>query len=69
MTNTYFNKLWDKLHKYGRVEFTDNGDKLILSLTSNGYGADAVLEVENGNILNTVCVHWSKEHFRRILVD
>ena len=69
MTNTQFNHLWDRLHKYGRVGFTDHGEKLILSLSSNRYGADAVLEVENGNIINTVCVHWCKEHFRRILVD
>ena len=69
MSNTKFNKLWDLLHRCGYVEFTNYGEECILSLSGNCYGADAVLEVRNGNMLNVVTVHWSKEHFRRILVD
>lgn len=69
MTNTRFNKLWDLLHKSGYVKFSDHGANLSLSLSQNRYGADAVLEVENGCYRNVVLVHWCKESFRRILVD
>lgn len=69
MTNNQFNNLWDKLHKYGMVQFSNYGESFILSLSGGRYGQDAVLEVINGNIINCICVHWSEEHFRRILVD
>lgn len=69
MTNTRFNKLWDLLHRSGYVEFSDHDEKLSLSLSRNRYGADAVLEVEDGYYRNVVLVHWCKESFRRILVD
>ena len=69
MTNTRFNKLWELLHKKGYVEFSDHGEKLSLSLSQNRYGADAVLEVENGYYRNVVLVHWCKERFQHILVD
>ena len=68
MTNTRFNKLWDLLHKSGYVEFMDHGNKLSLSLASNLYGTNAVLEIENGG-KNVVLSHWRKDCFREILVD
>lgn len=69
MTNTRFNKLWDLLHKSGRVEFSDHGESLSLSLSKKRYGEDVVLEVENGDYRNVVLSHWDKEMFRMILVD
>lgn len=69
MTNTRFNMLWVLLHKSGHIEFSDHGENLSLSLIQKRYGADVVLEVENGCHRNVVLSHWDKEMFRMILVD
>lgn len=69
MTNTRFNNLWDYLKKEKYVEFTNRGEKLMLSAHPHGYGEEYSLEIISGNRINTVSVHWSKEHFRYLLVD
>lgn len=65
MSKTEFNKLFDRVRKYGSVKFKDHGDDLVLSL----FNGQFCLEVQNGNVLNTVYTHWCQACFLPILTD
>lgn len=65
MKKSEFDKLFDRVRKYGTIEFENYGERLILSLFNGWF----CLEVINGNVINTVYTHWNKACFIPILVD
>lgn len=66
MTESQFKKLFDRVRKYGTVEFTTkHGEQMVLSLFNGWF----CLEVQNGYALNTVLSHWNQACFRPILMD
>lgn len=66
MSERQFNQLFDRVRRYGSVEFTNKyGDEMILSLFNGWF----CLEVRNGSVLNTVYTHWNQGCFKPILCD
>lgn len=66
MTNTQFNKLWDKVHKYGEASFLDeDGGRLFLVLSEVRYGYEVSLQRHSGHVIH---VGHNKDRFREILV-
>lgn len=67
MTNTRFNKLWERCERNGMVIFAEHGEQYTLSMHRYMTGNEYVLEKHNGHHLSTVMVHWSKARFERLL--
>lgn len=67
MTNTRFNKLWERCERNGMVNFAERGEQYTLSVHRCWTGNEYVLEKFNGHYLSTVIVHWSKAQFERLL--